>query len=207
MNNKNTIINAILAVAVVVLFILHFTNNNKSRSAVTTTTVTGDSVVARMPIAYIELDSLINNYKYANQVQEELMREMESRQATVNQKGRNLENEMRDFQKKVENNAFFDQARAQREQERILKLQQQFQELNQKLQMELMQLEADKMKALSDTIMAHVEKYNNEVGRYQMIFTNKSSDNIIHADPVYDITTEVTQYLNDHYAPAKEEDK
>ncbi len=206
MKDKNTIVSIILGVAVVVLFILHFTGN-KSDKSVAVDNVPSDSISARMPIAYINLDSLITNYTYAIQVQEELMREMESRQATVNSKGRNLESEMREFQRKVDNNAFFDQGRAQREQERILKLQQDFQELNQRLQGELMQLEANKMAALSDTIMSHVQQYNKEVGKYQMIFTNKSSDNIIYSDEYYDITKEVTKYLNDHFKPLKDEAK
>lgn len=206
MNNKNTIITAILAIAVVVLFILHFTGN-KSGKEVATSALSTDSSAVRMPIAYIDLDSLITNYTYAIQVQEELMREMESRQATVNSKGRNLESEMREFQRKVENNAFFDQGRAQREQERIMKLQQEFQELNQKLQGELMQMEAEKMKALSDTIMSHVKEYNDSIGKFQMVFTNKNSDNIICADEVYNITSEVTKYLNDRYTPSKKEEK
>lgn len=180
-------------------------NDTKTTTAVTT--VSGDSVVGRLPLAYIDLDSLIANYNYAIQVQDELMREIESRQATVNSKGRNLETEMREFQRKVENNAFFDQARAQREQERIMKLQQDFQVLSQKLQGELMQLEAEKMKALTDTIMSHVKQYNRDEGKYQMILTNKSSDNIIYADESYNITKQVTKYLNDRYtAPAKKDE-
>ena len=102
-------------------------------NADTTAVVSGDSVAGRMPIAYIELDSLMANYKYYTEVQEELMREMENRQATVNTKGRNLESEMKEFQRKVESNAFLSQERAQREQERILKLQQEFHSIDNQL--------------------------------------------------------------------------
>lgn len=181
------------------------TNNNTSG---TTATASGDSVeVARMPIAYIELDSLMANYAYYTDVQEELMREIENRQATINSKGRNLEKEMSDFQRKIESNAFLSQERAQREQERILKLQQELQELNQKLQVELMQLEADRTKEVTDTIMAQVRKYNAEIGKYQMILTSNASSigTIIYADETYNITEEVTKYLNDRYTPAKKE--
>ena len=198
---------ATLALAIVLaLGTISCQKSDKDAQIGTATASAGDSTSARLPIAYVDLDSLLANYKYANQVQDELMREMESRQATFNQKQRNFENEAREFQRKVENNAFFDQGRAQREQERIMKLQQQLQELSQKLQVELMQLEADKMKALSDTIMAHVQQYNDEVGKYQMILSNKAHDNILCADKSYDITTQVTKYLNDRYTPAKKEE-
>lgn len=181
-------------------------NNNSGTTAV----MAGDSAnVARMPIAYIELDSLMANYKYYTDVQEELMREIENRQATFNTKGRNLEREMKEFQRKVEANAFLTQDRAQREQERILKLQQELQELNQKLQVELMQLEADKTKAVTDTIMALVRQYNAEVGKYHMILTSNATGigTVVCADPVYNITEEVTKYLNDRYTPEKKEEE
>lgn len=206
MNNNKSTLWGIIAVALVALMTVNCADNKGHQQTSGTNVASGDSAVALMPLAYIDLDSLIVNYKYANQVQDELMREMESRQATFNQKQRNFENEARDFQRKVENNAFFDQSRAQREQERILKLQQQLQELSQKLQVELLQLEAEKMKALTDTIMSHVRLYNDQVGHYQMILTNKSNDNIIYADKKYDITDEVTKYLNDQYKPASKEE-
>ena len=178
-------------------------------NADTTAVVSGDSVAGRMPIAYIELDSLMANYKYYTEVQEELMREMENRQATVNTKGRNLESEMKEFQRKVESNAFLSQERAQREQERILKLQQEFQQLNQQLQVELMKLEAERTKAVTDTILTLVRQYNAEVGKYQMILTSNASGigNVITADQSYNITEEVTKYLNDRYTPAKKEEE
>lgn len=183
------------------------TGSNNSNS---TTAMSNDSAaMARMPIAYIELDSLMANYKYYTDVQEELMREIESRQATFNTKGRNLENEMKEFQRKVESNAFLSQERAQREQERILKLQQELQELNQKLQVELMQLEADRTKAVTDTIMTLVRQYNSEVGKYQMILTSNATGigTVVCADDIYNITEEVTKYLNDKYTPAKKEEE
>ena len=154
MIKSNTLSALTLALVLALATISCNKSDQQSHNQATATTV-GDSAIAHLPIAYVDLDSLLANYKYANQVQDELMREMESRQATFNQKQRNFESEAREFQRKVENNAFFDQGRAQREQERIMKLQQQLQELSQKLQVELMQLEADKMQALSDTIMAH----------------------------------------------------
>ena len=205
MIKSNTLSALTLALVLALATISCNKSDQQSHNQATATTV-GDSTIARLPIAYVDLDSLLANYKYANQVQDELMREMESRQATFNQKQRNFESEAREFQRKVENNAFFDQGRAQREQERIMKLQQQLQELSQKLQVELMQLEADKMQALSDTIMAHVQQYNDEVGKYQMILSNKAHDNILCADKSYDITTQVTKYLNDRYTPAKKEE-
>lgn len=203
MKNTNTIISAILAIAVAILFVLHFTSNGK-KGATSGVQNTEAVATASMPIAFVNLDSLLNNYEYAIELREKLMQKMESSQATINQQARSLEKEMQEFQRKVENNAFFDQGRAQREQERIMKKQQDFQVNSQKLQAELMQEEADMNMMLKEAIMEHVNKYNQEIGKYQVILSNAGGDNILYAEKVYDITEAVTKYLNDNYAPNKE---
>lgn len=206
MKNTNTIISAILAVAVVILFILHFSGNKKGANNATHagTMTEGVEMSAQMPIAYVNIDSLLTNYTYAVELRDQLMRKMESSQATLNQQARALEKEMQEFQRKIENNAFFDQSRAQREQERILKKQQEFQVNSQKLQAELMQEEADMNTKLRDAIMDHVKKYNTEIGKFQVIFSNAGGDNILYAEKAYDITSAVTKYLNDNYSSNEE---
>lgn len=204
MKNTNTIVSVVLGIAVVILFILHFTDNKGSTNEART--ALSDSTIVRLPVAYINLDSLMVSYEYAKTLQEAWMNKMESSQATINAKGRNVENEMREFQRKIENNAFFDQSRAQREQERILKLQQEYQELNQRLSAELLQEEAVMNQQLRDTILHYVDQYNREIGRYQMIFSNNTrGDIILNADAAYDITAAVIRYLNDHYTPTPAE--
>lgn len=202
MKNTNTIITAILAVAVVILFILHFTGNKKGTNVGTHPATMTERVEMsdRMPVAYINIDSLLTNYTYAVELRDQLMRKMESSQATLNQQARALEKEMQEFQRKIDNNAFFDQSRAQREQERILKKQQEFQANSQKLQGELMQEEADMNLKLRDAIMDLVKKYNAEIGKFQVIFSNAGGDNILYAEKAYDITSDVTKYLNDNYS-------
>lgn len=204
MKNTNTIISAILAIAVAILFILHFSKDGKSKATTSGVQNTEAVAGAALPVAYVNLDSLLNNYTYAVELREKLMQKMESGQATINQQARSLEKEMQEFQRKVENNAFFDQSRAQREQERIMKKQQDFQMNSQKLQAELMQEEAEMNQMLKDAITEQINKYNAEIGKFQIIFSNAGSDNILYAEKAYDITEAVTKYLNDNYTPAKE---
>ena len=201
-NSTNTIISVILAICVVVLFVLHFTDKNSAPAP--RTVAAGDSAVAVMPLAYINLDSLLTNYEYSKHLQDEFMKKAESNQATLNEQGRALESEMRDFQRKVENNAFFDQDRAKREQERILKRQQEFQELNQKLNNQMLQDQNAMNIALRDTIMSQVKTYNALYGHYQLILSNSLNDNILYSDDLYDITAEVIEYMNKQYAAKKD---
>lgn len=197
--NKNTIFSTILAVAVVILFVLHFTSKSSSSTATPAPILNEEGESTRLPVAYVNLDSLLNNYEYAIEMRDKVLRKAESSQATLNQQGRALENEMREFQRKLENNAFFDQSRAQREQERILQKRQEFEQLTQKLQIELMQEEQEMNEKLKEEILKHLRSYNEEVGKYHIIFSNAAQDNILLADPAYDITQQVTDYLNKQY--------
>lgn len=158
---------------------------------------------ARLAVAYVNVDSLLTNYQYSKDLQDEFMRKAESRQATINQQGKALENDMADFQRKVENNAFFDQERARREQERILKRQQDFQALSQRLSVEMQEDQLKMNTALSDTIRSQIKLYNETVGHYKLIFSNTMGDNLLYADAVYDITKEVTDFLNGRYKKAE----
>ena len=171
----------------------------------TRTAGTNDSLqVASLPIAYVNLDSLLTGYRYSRDLQDEFMRKAESRQATINQQGKALEADMAEFQRKVENNAFFDQDRARREQERILKRQQDFQALSQKLNMEMQEEQLKMNTALSDTIRSLIKLYNDTKGHYQVIFSNTMGDNLLYAAQSYDITEEVIDFLNDRYKPASD---
>lgn len=173
---------------------------NRSESETARTVVTGDTLSGgRLQVAYVNVDSLLTNYQYSKDLQDEFLRKAESKQATINQQGKSLEADMAEFQRKVENNAFFDQERARREQERILKRQQDFQVLSQRLSAEMQEDQLKMNAALSDTIRSQIKVYNATIGHYAMIFSNTMGDNLLYADEVYDITKEVTEFLNGRY--------
>ena len=62
MKNINYVINGVLAIAVLMLFILHFTGNNNIIPSSGTVMTTSEEHTLSMPVAYINVDSLLNNY-------------------------------------------------------------------------------------------------------------------------------------------------
>ncbi|KGN79719.1 OmpH family outer membrane protein [Porphyromonas cangingivalis] len=201
MKNLNTIINVVLAVAVLVLFILFFSNKgeNKGHANISSST---DSVVT-LPVAYVNVDSLLSGYEFSRDLNEQVLRKSESAQATLNQQARALEAEAAEFQRKLQNNAFFDRERAEKEQMRILKKREDFERLNQKLTLELQEKQLEMNRILRDTIMSQVKLFN-EIHKYQIIYSNTLSDNILLADEKYDITAELIEFLNKRYVPTEE---
>ena len=201
MKNLSLIFNAILAIAVVVLFVLVL--GNKSNT-VAKQSATGKDVVTKgkLPIAYINIDSLLLHYQFAKEANESLIKKQEESRLTINQKARQLQTEMGDFQHKLENNAFLSRERAEQEQARLQKKQQDLQVLDGDLSKQLVQVQQKMSEQLRDTINSFMKEYNKD-HKYQLIISNTSSDNILYADKSYDITAEVTKLLNERFEAKK----
>ncbi|MDR3653501.1 MAG: OmpH family outer membrane protein [Paludibacter sp.] len=201
MKNLSLIINAILAIAVVVLFVLVL--GNKSNTATKQLVIGKDTVTTgKLPIAYVNIDSLLLHYQFAKEANESLIKKQEDSRLTINTKARQLQTEMAEFQHKLENNAFLSRERAEQEQSRLQKKQQDLQALDGDLSKQLVQVQQKMSEQLRDTINAFMKQYNKN-HKYQMIISNTASDNILYAEKEYDITAEVTKLLNDRYAAKK----
>ncbi len=166
------------------------------------TTTKNATLGAKLPVAYINVDSLLLHYQFAKEANESLIRKQEDSRATINKMARQLQVEMGDFQRKLENNAFLSRDRAQQEQTRLQKKQQDLQEMDGNLSKQLVQVQQKMSEQLRDTINKFLKEYNKD-GKYAIIFSNTSNDNILYADKQYDITAEVTKLLNERFAAKK----
>lgn len=196
MNAKNLllVLNSILLVAVIILFVLVL--GNKSGKNVTEVVKKGDSaVVVNLPIAYVNIDSLLLNYTFAKNANEALISKQEDSRATLNQKARQLQNEMDEFNRKLEHNAFLSRERAEDAQKSILKKQQDLQQLEGNLTQQLLEQQEKMNRQLRDTINAFFKEYNKD-GKYELIISNTANDNILFSKKTYDITSDVITQLN-----------
>ncbi|MGM9760365.1 MAG: OmpH family outer membrane protein [Parabacteroides sp.] len=201
MKNVNYVINGVLAVAVVILFVMQF--SGKKETNVSRTFTTDSEGTGVLPIAYVNVDSLLLNYNYSKDLNERILKRQEDSRANITQKARALQSEMQDFQRKVENNAFLTRERAEQEQRRLLTKQEELQNLDNQLANELMQEQQKLNEQLRDTVVAQLKTFNKDRG-FQVVFSNTVGDNILLAEDAYDITAELIEFLNKNYqAPAK----
>lgn len=149
-------------------------------------------------IAYVEMDSLLMNYDYWNDINEAMMKKQEDMTATINQKIRAFENDYKDFQRKIENNAFLSRERAEQEQKRLYKKQQDVEALQAKLSEELAAEAQKNDLEIRDAINAYIQEYNKTKG-YNMIISNTGNSNLLYADKSLDITKEIVEGLNTRY--------
>ncbi len=193
MNKVQILINILLVAAVATLFGLHFASKCDHVEV-----AEASASAENLPVAYLNVDSLLVNYVFAQEANEKLMKKQEDARLKLNTKARTLQGEMADFQRKLENNAFLSRERAEKEQQRLVKKQQELQELEAKLTEDIM-IENQKLNIqLADTLTKFLNEFNAD-GRYHLILSNSAKDNVLMAAEQYDVTPQVLEALNKRY--------
>lgn len=197
MNKISIIVDAVLGVAVIVLFVLFF--SQKPQQVVVGADGETIEIKSDLPVAYLNLDSLLLHYDFAVEAQDRLMTKQEDARLKLNTKARTLQQEAADFQRKLDNNAFLSRERAEQEANKLQKKQEELQELEAKLTQEIMVENQNLNIQLADTLTKFLEEYNAD-GHLKMIISNTGKDNVLMADADLDITDEVVAALNARYS-------
>lgn len=198
MRNTSLLSNLVFAVSAFSLVTLLGACNDESAAP---------AVAERAPLAdngivFINTDSLIIKYEYARQLSEELIKKEESSRTDFNERARVFQQDMVEFQRKVQNNGFLSLERAQSEERRLRQKEQELQELNNRLSNDLMQHQERMNQQLRDTITAFLEGYSHEKG-YRLVLSNTMGDNLLYGAPDLDITQEVVDSLNKRFAAGR----
>lgn len=191
--------NGLLVMATVLMFAQCSGNNNAATSAVAP--AGGAAGSSNMKIAYVEIDSLLTKYNFWNDLNEVMIQKEENIRTTLNEKAKKLDADAKEFQRKYENNGFASPERAQQEYQRIQKQQQDLQVLQQKLSDELASENQKNSLQLRDSINSFLKIYNQTKG-YDLIISNTGFDNLLYANPAYNITQEIIDGLNARYNPS-----
>ena len=190
MNKIQIVINVILVAAVATLFGIVLAGKKPASAEVA---VSNPSEV--MPVAYLNVDSLLANYTFAQEASEKLMTKQEDARVKMNTKLRTFQNEVADFQRKLENNGFLSRERAEQAQQKLAKKEQELQELEAKLTQDIMLENQNLNVQLADSLTNYLKEFNAD-GRYHVILSNTAKDNVLMAAEQYDITDEVVAGLN-----------
>ncbi|MBA4055811.1 MAG: outer membrane chaperone Skp [Marivirga sp.] len=189
MKNLSLILNAVLLVAVGILFYLQFSDGKPSASS-SSSVEPGD-----VKIAYIRSDSVLKYYEYlkVNKVQ------LEEKTKKMDQDYRNralgLQNEIAAYQRNV-NSMTLGQVRATEED--LGKKQQNLQLYQQSLGQQLMEEEAKLNKELYDRITVFLKKYGNDKG-FQIVLKYDPTSDVLFAGDALDISNDVIAGLNEDY--------
>ena len=148
-------------------------------------------------IAFVEVDSLMTQYQFCIDFAEVLNKKGENIQTTLANKAKALQNGVTNFKNKIQTNEFTSQEQAEREQAALMKQEQDLQTLQQRLASEF---DAEQVKynlEMRDSIQSFLKEYNKNK-KYDFVLS-KAGDNILMANPQFDITNEVIAGLNKRY--------
>ena len=199
MKNTSLILSIISLVAVVVFGVLALGNGSKD----TVAQAEGEAVeaAAKGAIVYVDLDRILMEYDMANDLRSVVETKVQNIQAEVTRRGKKLENDVVDFQNKIDKGLMTRSVAEVQSQ----KLQQQELEFNNyaaQKQQEINEEQVVMMNQLGDAIHTFLTKYNEEK-QYAMILTNSGGAPVITADAALDITDAVLAGLNEEYIKSK----
>ena len=160
-------------------------------------TVQTEDTTTGLKIAYVELDTLMSQYQLYKDYSEVLTRKGNNIQKTLAQKQRALESHAASVQKKYENNEFTTRDEVERAQASIEKEQRDLAELADRLQNEFALEQARINEEARDSIQSFLKQYN-KTKKYDYVMV-KAGDNLLVANPKYNITNDIIKGLNKRY--------
>lgn len=153
-----------------------------------------------LKIAYVEVDSIMSQYKYWKDVTKLMQGKQNNIQKTLQGKQQSLQAAAQNFQQGIQSNKY-SRDQAQQIQANLQRQAQEGDALQQRLGNEYTK-EADKYnKALSDSIHHFLNDYNKDK-KFSLILA-KQGDNILYAQDALDITDQVVAGLNKRYTGMK----
>ena len=175
--------------------------NNNKETGNTETAETAEIEATGLRIAYVELDSLMSQYQLYKDYEEVLTRKGTDIQNTLAQKQRKLESSATAMQRKYENNGFQTRDELERAQQSLQQQEMELQQLAAKLNNEFNEEQARINQEARDSIQAFLKIYN-QTKKYDYVMI-KAGDNLLIANPKYNITKDIVSGLNKRYNAKK----
>ena len=198
MKKTSLIVNIVLAVAIVLIYVLHFASG---RSSVSVNEAADKSVSNQsgLKIAYLKVDSLIVNYDLAQDLHDGFTQKQEAYTKEYAERRSKFEEQAVAFQEKVQRGGFLTQERAIQERDRLAGEEQQISKLDQELSSKLAQHQSENNKQLLDSLINYLKIYNADK-KYDYIF---NSGEILIGDDASNITKIILDKLNARYNSVK----
>ncbi|MEM9673619.1 MAG: OmpH family outer membrane protein [Bacteroidota bacterium] len=195
MKTLSLILNVVLLLAVIYLYVLHFSGNTEVPDE-EQATISASGAMPR--IAYVNSDTLLENYKFFQTKREELEKRAEDLQKEYENRARGLQNEIATFQQNA-GGMTMNQARAVEED--LRKKQQNLLQYQQNLSNQLLQEETKVNDDLYDRVSDFLADYGKDRD-FKLVLTYTKNSGVLYADDSLDITQQVVQGLNQDYEVA-----
>lgn len=176
-----------------ILLVIGFVSCNQPQS---TANSTANGNVGK--VAYVNTDTLMAKYQFAIDLNEEFTKKQENMTADLNVKAKKVEDMIKSFKYRWENNGFASKQRAEKEQRHIEKKRQELIELDQTLKAELAKDYQQMTGRLQDTIINALKIFNKKAN-YDLILRTTKGGNVLLGKPELNITEDFIKQLNNAY--------
>lgn len=192
MKNLSLILNVVLLIAVLVLYVLHFSSTSDQPEP----TTSAEFAPIPVNIAFINSDTLLKNYEFSKVAAGELENKKDELQAEYENRARGLQTEIQNFQRNAQNMTM---AQARAIEEDLTKKQQNLLRYQETLTQTLVQQEAKISNELYDNVSDYLRDYG-LANNYQLVLTYQKGSGVLYANDSLNITQEVVKGLNDAYS-------
>ena len=189
MKPNSWIVNGVMALAIIVLFVLHFNSNS--------TPIKSSAMAAGgVKVAYFEIDSIQNSYNFFKDVKAALQaKDVENaKQLTALKNAFAIK--YQDLQK---NGQFLSQAEIGARQQELAQLEKNYTNREQQLAAEMQEESFKRLQEVKQKIEAFLVSYNKNK-EFAYIFSS-NPDLMYYKDTAYDITADIVKGLNAEYKP------
>ncbi len=191
MKPNSWIVNGVMALAIIVLFVLHFNSNS--------TPIKSSAMAAGgVKVAYFEIDSIQNSYNFFKDVREALQaKDVENAKQLTGLKNAFAMK----YQELQKNGQFLSQAEIGARQQELAQLEKNYTNREQQLASEMQEESFKRLQEVKQKIEAFLVSYNKNK-EFAYIFSS-NPDLMYYKDTAYDITADIVKGLNAEYKPKK----
>jgi outer membrane protein len=199
MKNFNSVITGILALAIAILFFLHFKSGKSSPATARLSDKDSLSIPTAGRIAYFEMDSIESQYQYIKEVQAQLKSKEQSMAGELQGMRNSYLGRIQQLQQKAPG---MSQQEGEAAQAEIDQMQRNMQQKEATLTQSLQEQQFKLMQAINKKIEEYLTDYNKDKG-FSYIISRQAGDFIYFKDTTFNITADVVKGLNEQYKKEK----
>lgn len=189
-----------LFVAAAVLMAFTACQNRQQETVAENTETAGTELAekATPAVAYVQIDSLMLDYKLAEELRNTFQAKANKADRDFNAKYQKFEKDMMDAQDKIQK-GLVTRATAEQMQQQLMQQQQELMETRDRMMAELAEEEQVMNNRIYFAVTDYLKEYNADYKYAMIISTTSAGGPVLHADPALDITKEVLVELNKRY--------
>jgi outer membrane protein len=196
MKNFTLGLNVVLAIAVAVLFYLHFSGKKKVIEASVDKTASANN----FKVAYFDLDSLEANYEYMKDFIKETKKEEDDVRRQLQPYQDAYTKAIKEFREKSRS---FTEEQLNQKQQEIMQLEKQLQAEQQEKSDIFKSKSSQKLLEIKKVVTDYIADFNKDK-RFAYVFSVSADNSIFYyKDSAYNITKEIVNGLNDQYKKKK----